>query len=506
MSFKEVSESLNRLVKTVGEIYRGYHQFTMVKTIFCGLLIGEPVLLIGSHGSMKTSMASFIGKLFDKPVVTVKGQAKNRAQLEKFFEDIGGKIGLPPEGIMRNLVDGISCEYEQVGETVEVTLEIDIIKHPKAKVFGKPKRKPLEVFSMQVTDQMDPEDVLGYGLDHPAILGKKPPHVIKKGKIAGADYVVLDEIFAAPRFLSKLHHALNEKKIDTTVGAVDAKPLTWVLCTNPFNSYYATNLAVTNVATLDRYALSARSLPPSIQEILVMVKKWQKLKLQQRVPVEIIYAGRKLLETIKIPDEYMIFCLGLIAHLSKCYFATSTSQRSEVAKDPFETEKDCSLCIFNTYPCGIANVGKVRSIIRLQQTMKAHALLNMRQEVQEEDLSFALLSVLPHRLSWNSEAFLAKHGDIFTATKALIQKYAEYFVDLYPQIKLVEQLITRRDPALALELKRKYFDQPIVRSILDELTDMLKESALKKGAKKQLELLEPKLAISKAIKLIREGE
>ena len=405
---------------------------------------------------------------------------------------------------MRNLVDGVSVEYEQTGKTLNVRAEINVVKHPKARKLGEVYRRPIEVFSMQVNDQMDPEDVLGYGIDHPALLGMKPPHAIKSGKLAGADYVVLDEIFGALRLLSKLHHALNEKVVDTTVGPIEAKPVAWVLCTNLFNTYYQTNIKVVNAATLDRYAFSARSLPPSAQEVLLMARRWRKLRLNKYAPIELIYEARNLMEAVEIPEEYMIFCLGLVAHLSRCYFSTTRGRRSEEGKDPFEAERDCSLCIYKDLPCGIANVGKVRTIIRLEQAMKAHALLNMRKAADEDDLSFALLSVLPHRLSWNNKEFLARHGSIFTAAKALVEKYAELFASQYVHVKEVESLIKKPDPKMALELKAKYRDAPIVRAFLDEVVDMMKESAKKKRSREALEALEPRLKIAVAVDAVRK--
>jgi len=504
LSFEDVSQALNRLVRTVAEVYRGYYQYTMVETIFCGLLTGEPVLLIGSHGTMKTSMASFIGKLFDKPVVILEESVKSRNGLERFFERLAGKLKVDPEGLVRNLVDGVNVEYEQTVKTLSIRVEVNIVKHPQAKKIGESFRKPIEVFSMQVNDQMDPEDILGYGMDHPALLGMKPPHTLKSGKLAGADYVVLDEIFGAPRLLSKLHHALNEKVVDTAVGPIETKPLTWVLCTNPFNQYYQTNIRVVNAATLDRYAFSARSLPPSAQEVLLMASRWKRLRLKKHAPVELIYEARSLMETVKIPEEYMIFCLGLISHLSRCYFSTSHGRRAEEAKDPFEAERDCSLCIYKDLPCGIANVGKVRTIIRLQQAMKAHALLNMRKEVNDEDLSFALLSVLPHRLSWNNEEFVTKHGSIFTAARMLVEKYAELFASQYIHVREIEELIKKPDPKAALKLKDKYRDAPVIRAFLDEVVDMMKESAKKKRNKKTLEALEPRLKITEAVETVRK--
>lgn len=503
MSFEDISQALNRLVKSVAEVYRGYHQYAMIETVFSGLLVGEPVLLIGSHGSFKTSMASFIGKLFDKPVVVLKEKARSKSNIEAFFESLGSRLHVDYESLMRNLVDGVNVEYVQAGGLLSINVEVDAVKHPEAAKLGEPLRKPISVFSMQVNDQMDPEDILGYGVDHPAVLGMKPPHAVKAGRFAGADFICLDEIFGCPRLLSKLHHALNEKIVDTTVGPVEVKPLGIVLCTNPFTKYYGTQIAVANFATLDRYALSARSLPPSVQEILVMAERWKGLKLKKRAPVELIYEARKLMEEVAVPEEFMVFCLGLVSHLSRCYFSTAKGERAEECKDPFEAEKDCSLCIYKDYPCGIANVGKVRTTIRLQQAMKAHAFINMRKEASEDDLSFALLSVLPHRLSWNDVEFLSQHGSAFTAAKELVEKYAQLFATYRAKISEVEELIKKPDAAKALELKAKYMDAPIVRAMLDEVTDMMKESAKKKGDAETLQKLEPPLNIKSAIQALK---
>ncbi|MGD6805826.1 MAG: hypothetical protein ACQCN4_02580 [Candidatus Bathyarchaeia archaeon] len=504
MSFEDVSQAMNKLVATVTDVYRGYWQYAMVETIFCGLLIGEPVLLIGSHGVMKTSMANFVGTLFDKPVATIKNKVHSRNSLEKWLEDLASQLKIDPEKLTKNLIDGIDTQYEQTTDDLTVTIEIDLVKYSLAEKLAKPARKPIKVFTMQVNDQMDPEDLLGYGVDHPTLLGLKPPHAVKSGRVAGADYVVLDEIFGATRLLSKLHHVLNEKVIDTTVGCVETKPLGIMLCTNPLNDFYQTNLKIINAATTDRYALSARGLPPSSQEILFMSERWKHIKLKKTAPIELIYEARKLVEGVKIPEEYMVFSLGLISHLSRCYFSVSTGTRAEESKDPFEAERDCSLCIYGqNYPCGLANVGKVRTIVRLQQTIKTHALLNMRKEADESDLAFALLHVLPHRLSWNNNEFLAEQGSIFTATKTLVEKYANIFTSQQAQIAKVEGLIKRPNAKDAAELKTAFRDAPIARAILDEVVDMMKESAKKKGDTTTLEALESKLNIENAIKTLK---
>ena len=452
-----------------------------------------------------TSMANFTGRLFDKPVVILRESFTSTGSIEKFFEGIASKLKLNPEALMRNLVDGVNVEYSQTGKTVTVKAEINQAKYPEAEKPGEIKRKPIDVFSVQVNDQMDPEDILGYAVDHPAVLGLKPPHVIKTGRFAGADLVILDEIFMSPRLLSKLHHALNEKVVDTTIGPVEVKPLTVLLATNYLNEFYMTNLRIINEATTDRYALSVRSMPPSIQEILVMSKRWRRLNIKRHVPVELIYEARKLLGEVKIPDEFMVFCLALISHLSRCYFSTAKSNRTQESRDPFEGERDCSLCVYrDAGVCSKANIGKVRAIIRLEEAIKAHALINCRKEADQEDLEFALLTVLPHRLAWNDKEYLSEHGGMFTATKTLVEEYAQRFASQISRIREVEELIRKPDPKKALELKAKYRDTPIVRALLDEIIDMMKESARKKGDRATLEALEPKLNITQAIEALKK--
>ena len=78
--------------------------------------------------------------------------------------------------------------------------------------------EPIWYFSRQLTDQDQPEDILGFVVEHPALLGHMPPHLVKKGRLTGSDFVFLDEIFASPLLLAHLHRALNEKVYDTTIG------------------------------------------------------------------------------------------------------------------------------------------------------------------------------------------------------------------------------------------------------------------------------------------------
>ena len=94
---------------------------------------------------------------------------------------------------------------------------------------------------------------------------------------------------------------------------------------------------------------------------------------------------------------------------------------------------------------------------------------------------------------------------MFTATRTLVEEYAQRFASQISRIREVEELIRKPDPKKALELKAKYRDAPIVRALLDEIIDMMKESARKKGDRATLEALEPKLNITQAIEALRKS-
>lgn len=149
MSFEDVSHALNTLVKGVSEVYRGYQQYTMIETIFTGLLTGEVVLLIGSHGLLKTtSMASFIGRLFSKPVVRLRESFESLERLESWLQDIAKTLGVDWWMLERNLINGIQVEYDERGGKLNVNVEVDVSKHPNAEKLGETEREPLEVFSI----------------------------------------------------------------------------------------------------------------------------------------------------------------------------------------------------------------------------------------------------------------------------------------------------------------------------------------------------------------------
>src|SRR5208282_969055 len=197
-TFDEVAASLSDVVSGTTQLYRGVMQVQMVQALFMGLLTGEPVLFVGEHASMKSSLCDFAARIFDKPVVHVRESFENPSDLESWATSISAKLELDSEAFTRNLVDGINVEYSEYSGRVHCNVAIDAAKHEKAGELGEPAKEPIWYFSRQLTDQDQPEDILGFVVEHPALLGNRPPHLVKKGRLTGSDFAFLDEIFASP--------------------------------------------------------------------------------------------------------------------------------------------------------------------------------------------------------------------------------------------------------------------------------------------------------------------
>jgi MoxR-like ATPase len=496
-TFDDIASSLSDVVSGTTRLYRGITQAQMVRALFMGLLTGEPVLFVGEHASMKSSLCDFAARIFDKPAVHVRESFQNPADLEAWSADISAKLELDSETFTRNLVDGIDVEYSEYSGKVHCSVAIDAAKHPKAAQLGEPVREPIWYFSRQLTDQDQPEDILGFVIEHPALLGNRPPHLVKKGRLTGSDFAFLDEIFASPLLLAHLHRALNEKVYDTTIGQAQFRALGIVAASNPWNDYYPTNPKLASIATLDRYAFSVRCIAPSSQQILSMATT--RMKGTQKVPIELVYEARKLLDEVVIPEELLGFTVALTAHLSRCYFSTSKTERRTEAASPFEIQHDCGLCVFSDNPCSIANVTRTRTILNTVKGMRALALLSGRKEANKEDLVEVLQMVLAYRAYWNNQDFLVQSGGPHLAVKELLRRFGRSVATRGTAFKEVEKLLASPDAALALQLRNKYTDDVIVRSFIDEVLDMMKESAKKKGDAKTLSALSDEVDLTTAL-------
>jgi len=92
---------------------------------------------------------------------------------------------------------------------------------------------------------------------------------------------------------------------------------------------------------------------------------------------------------------------------------------------------------------------------------------------------------------------------LFTATKELVEKYARTFAAHHVRLREAEELIRKPNAEKALQLKAKYRDAAIVRAMLDEVIDMMKESAKKRGDAATLQALEQPLDIRNAIQALK---
>lgn len=457
------------VIQELAKVYRGKSQHLALKTIFVGLITGEPVLLIGPHGTFKSSMAAFVGRTMEKPVAVLSTDAKSFGDIEAFAESLGKEIGADPEVLMQNRALGVNVEYTDYPGYVRVKATVDLARH---KINADEKTAPISVFSAQINDQMDPEDILGYAVHHKALLGNKPPHVIKTGKLSGADYVVLDEAFAAPRLMSKLHTAVNEKVVDTAIGPVPIAPLTFVFCTNPWNQFYQTNPKVVNAATLDRFLASCEVDAPSAAEILYTMNALKGYKILSRLPAQDLLAAREEADSVKIPSEIMRFCVGLVSALSSCYFSPTKDEIRDQRVSPFLIDKDCSICRYSKSICAFANVGKVRSIASLMKVMKASAFIEGRKEAGTEDLEFALKTALPHRMIF-SQDYIFEKGTPHAASWDIVGRYAWMTKSFSEMIQKIMG-ITNAEEAAAV--RTEVMDNPSLRALVDDVIDAMKGS------------------------------
>jgi len=468
------------ILEAVSNVYKGHSQFIALKGILAAMITGEPILLIGSHGTFKSSMASLMGRIFEKPIAVTSTDAKSFGDIERFFEDLGKTLHLNPDSLMQNRVDGVDVLYRDYPGYTRVNVTVDLIKHPNGRV-GEARMVPISVFSRQISDQIDPEDILGYGVQHRAILGDKPPHVVKEGKLAGADLVILDEAFTSPRLLNKLHTAMNEKVVETTVGPVKISPLCFIFCTNPWSQHYQTNIKVVNVATLDRFLMSVATDPPSGAEILNVVDTLASLQICRGASVETIYEARKKMDQVEVPSDILRFCIGFVAALSTCYFSPSSTAVAKTPMNPFMVDKDCALCRYRNSVCAIANIGKVRSLVSLRKVMIASAIIRGANTVNDTDLDFALRTVLPHRLAFNDTTFVGTSGTIHNATVALVNRYIDEMEKYAPHLEKIMALPANPSWQQVESLMNAVSDSTSLRAILDDLVQMMKEKCEKKG-------------------------
>ncbi|MDG6989546.1 MAG: hypothetical protein JRN21_09565 [Nitrososphaerota archaeon] len=499
--FDRISKFLRDTTTLVSMNYMGLTQRDAIKTLWCGLLTKGTVLLYGSHGTYKTSMSKFLGKLFTKPIYRVKFSVDSAEQLRSRLHVLAEELCVDEEMLKRNLLAGIDLQYAQYGGKVEVMGVVDAIKY---KMKGDVERIPLDVYIRQVNTFSEQEDVVGYGIDNPLLLKDAPPHMVKRNYMASADFVVLDEVFKNPRLISILHNMLNDREYDSVVGTGHVEPEAIILLTNPLNDNYQSNISLVDFASLDRYMFSASVSSPTSAEIRIMQTRFNSHAPIEPLPIEAVYEARKLLKEVKVPAEIQAFIEGLLSAMSKCYFNVEGNTKADGA-DVFAVEHECSLCKFggaagegNWSICSKANVAKVRSSIAITNAVKVSAFIEGRLTANDDDVLFALKHALPHRIKWSADF----KADILKSTDEIIKRYNELLVNFADQFSRIEGFIKSRDIAEGLKIRNDNKDVPVVMAFLDEFLDRVKESAMTDRDTETLERLEKKVDISGALKTL----
>jgi len=482
---------LRGIVKLMVSRYGLEHEDS-AKTLLLGMLMGVPVISIGTHGHFKTSKVRYLASLFfDKNVYLKKDILGSQEQVREEVAKVARLLGYDEERFIHNLERNVNVEYEILKhdkidgtKLFRVRIRLPEIKDEKVKerlikelAWSVDEREePIRFVFAQVKDKTRVEDVFGWTNEEIAYLHDLPPHLVKKGKACDAQILLIDEAFANPIFLSALHKAMNEGLYSTSLGDAILGFEFVVLTTNPINRYYGTNVDMVNFATLDRYGLATFTDHVLSSSLLHAMEKF-KDEPKPIIPLDTLRRIRMLVDKVKIPSEIINFISLLTTAFSVCFFTTSESDLKSVKpRDPFLFERYCESCVFGESGCYCSKAvfSKPRAFINLVKAIKAHALYRGSDTANEEDLAWAIEHVLPHRMQY-SEAVMERHGnDMKRAFEDALTSFLKEYKDnigiieetfekkLKGRIKEedVERLKASHSPllkALALELERELY-------------------------------------------------
>jgi MoxR-like ATPase/RNA binding exosome subunit len=468
MAQNSVQEAVKRVFDLMCTLYPGYYQRQSIEAIFVGLLTNKPILLVGTHASWKSSKIGLIGKLFDKPVSVYRSKVRD---VEDVYR-LAAALKVDGEEFAKNLLPHSNIQYTQYRDQLYVKATVDSLFYPKVDVEGwarEDKRVPLQVFSKQLYPEIEAEDLLGYAIDHPAVLGLKPPHAVKDGRISCADVIFVDEFFKGPKVTAALHRAMNEREVETTVGVIKLDYLMFAAATNPLTSAYGSNISsLYDIATMDRFAVSSYETPPSLGEIELAKEAWKRFESGnvQRIPVELVYKAREEFRSGEVPEEAIGFFTGLVAALSKCYFTMKEGLHDvpERPLDPFSVEKECSLCLYENAVCSMGSLSKTRPYLAFEDAVKVRAYVYGRKP-SIADVHYVLPMILAHRIKFN-EAKVT--GNMFTNTVSIIKAYAKVASGASSILKKIFEALEKGDFQSLAEIREKSKDRIEIRALIDE--------------------------------------
>jgi hypothetical protein len=474
----------------MASLYPSYSQRKAIEAIFVAMLSRKPtILLLGPHATMKTSMILKIGSRVLKPHATYT------TVLDSSFrkiDDLAQEFKVDSERLLRNLVAGINVEYTQIKDAVHCKVEVNCARYSSPEVDGwsrKVERVPLEVFTELVSTNVDPEEVFGYPIEHPTILGLKPPHFYKKRKATNADIVFLDEFYKNAFVGAQAHSLMNEKCYDSSLGRVDVDYLLFAAATNPFTQAYGTNIAaLQDIASLDRFTVSAFVLPPETPNVPLVMEALARDEANPRYfGVETILEARREKDSVEVPPELFVYTSALLTSLDSCYFSIRDGERASRRIDPFSVNKQCNLCVYDGSTCSYGSASKTRPLAIFEETVKASAYVRGKSSAEEGDLYYVLPLILQHRIKFNERKL---KGDMEANTEKIIEAFSKRILGAGDHIKRIFDCLKARDVKTLLQIRNDLIDFVEIRSLIDEyILQIASAQRMRGGAKEESEVV-----------------
>jgi hypothetical protein len=466
-------------------LYPSYSQRKAIEAIFVAMLNRKPtILLLGPHATMKSSMILKLGSRILKP------QATYTTVLDTSFKKIDAlahALNVDSERLLRNLVAGINVEYTQIRDTLYCKVEVNCAKYSSPEVEGwdrRVERVPLEVFTELVSTNVDPEEVFGYPIEHPTILGMKPPHFYKKRKATNADIVFLDEFYKNAFVGAQAHSLMNEKCYDSSLGRVDVDYVLFAAATNPFTQAYGTNIAsLQDIASLDRFTVSAFVLPPETPNVPLVMEALKRDELNPKYfDVETILEARRGKDAVEVPPELFVYTSALLTSLDSCYFSLRDSERATRRIDPFSVNKQCNLCVYDGSTCSYGSASKTRPLAVFEETVKASAYIRGKSLADEKDLYYVLPLILQHRIKFNERKL---RGDMETNTEKIVKVFSDRISGAKDHVKRIFDCLKAKDVKDLMRIRSDLIDFVEIRALIDEYILQIASAQRMKGEAKE---------------------
>jgi MoxR-like ATPase len=284
-----------------------------------------------------------------------------------------------------------------------------------------------EAFYRQIKPEMTKHDVF-YTYDVGQMVKEGTQKVIPLA--VGAKFVGLDEFLKHPTLGPAVHDFIEEHNIDGI-------PANWLMIfgmTNPANEYYATNIALQDFATKDRWAVGAYVEAVQPYMLFELGKRVEREFKPERptftVPLETLATAREEIKKIPMQSSLHMWLQLLLSELYVCEFTpngVAHSQSQKINKWMMvgrSIESFCAMCRHKEEVCAKASAMPARAQRSVIWLAKSLAWLEGTDKVTQEQLLMAARYCLPHRIHFSS-GHLADYPTMRTAFDAILKKYDE---------------------------------------------------------------------------------